>query len=49
MHRVVIDWDEALQLAAVVSECECAICTDLQASIADFLESDEIIIEGVSQ
>lgn len=46
-HRVTIDWDEELELAIVHAECRCDHCKALQESIADFLEDDEITMEGV--
>lgn len=48
IHRVVIEWDAEFELAIVSAECRCEHCTDLQESIAEFLDVDEITIEGVS-
>jgi len=44
-HRVAIEWDEDFELAVVMAECDCGHCKDLQQSIAEFLEDDEITID----
>jgi len=47
-HRVAIEWDEDFELAVVMAECDCRHCKVLQQSIAEFLEDDEITIEGAT-
>ena len=44
-HRVVIEWDEELQLAVVSAECACDTCVGLQEDIAKFLEEPSTDVE----
>ena len=44
-HRVVITFDEELQLAAVSAECDCVVCLGLQEEVAKFLDEPSIDVE----
>ncbi len=44
-HRVVITFDEELQLAAVSAECDCVVCLGLQEQVARFLDEPSTDVE----